>query len=89
MLKLKVKYFLSPEGAIYFPTWYEEIHKEASRQDGFINMKYEDEGNIFTIYLSFANQGKLDLWASTDKHAEFVALIEPHFIKPEEVEQLY
>lgn len=89
MLKLKVKYFLSPEGAIYFPAWYEEVLKEASTQDGFIKMRYEGEGNIFTIYLDFTSQEKLDLWASTDKHDEFVAQIETHFLKPEEVEQLH
>lgn len=89
MLNLKVKYFLSSEGGLSFPTWYDEVHKEVSLQDGFIKMRHESQGNNFTVYLSFTNQEKLELWAFTDKHDEFVAQIQAHFVKPEEVEQLY
>ena len=88
MLKLKIKYFLSPEGALSFPAWYDEVYQAVSRQDGFVKMRYEREGNNFVVYLSFTKQEKLDLWASTDTHDELVAKIETHFMKPEEVEQL-
>lgn len=89
ILKLKITYFLNPEGEAYFPTWYDEVHKEASQQDGFIKMWYVAEGNTFTVYLNFASQEHLDLWALTEGHDQLVANIEPHLIKPEEVERLY
>lgn len=89
MLKLKIKYSLTPEGVIYFPTWYGEVHTEASQQDGFIKMRYETEGSTFTVYLDFASQDHLDLWASTETHDELVAKIEPYLLKPEEVERLH
>jgi len=88
MLKLKIKYFLRPEGEAYFPTWYDEVHTEASKQNGFIKMRYEAERNHFTVYLDFASQVHLDLWASTDQHDELAAKIESYLIKPEEVEQV-
>jgi antibiotic biosynthesis monooxygenase (ABM) superfamily enzyme len=88
MLNLKVKYFLNPEGIAYFPAWYAEVYKEASQQSGFIKMRYESAGNTFTVFLSFLNEKSLESWASTVKHDEFVAQIEAHFIKPEEVEYL-
>jgi antibiotic biosynthesis monooxygenase (ABM) superfamily enzyme len=87
MLKLKIKYSLTPEGKTYFPAWYEEVHKEVAQQDGFIDMRYETEGNIFTVYLDFESQEHLDLWASTEVHDELVTKIAPHLMKPEEVER--
>jgi len=89
MLNLRVKYFLSPEGMLCFPIWYQELYKEVSQQAGFIKVRYEAEENIFTIYLSFANQKTLDHWASTAEHDQLVAQIEAYFIKPKEVEHHY
>lgn len=86
MLKIKAKYFLNEAGERYFSTWFNELCKETSKQEGFIEMSYEKEESNFTVYLSFTNQEKLNLWVSTDKHDEFVATIENYFIKPEEVE---
>lgn len=86
MLKLKVTYFLSPEGLSYFPTWYQEVFKETSKQEGFIEMKWENKGKNPVVYLDFTHQEKLDLWASTHTHDKLVAKIEPYFIRAEEVE---
>lgn len=88
MIQLKVTYFLNMPGLVYFPVWYDEVHKIASKQDGFIGMKYENGASSPIVYLFFTTQKKLDLWSSKDVHDKLVAMIEPYCIKPPKVEDL-
>lgn len=88
MLKLKVTYFLTPEGLAYFSTWQNKVFKETVKQDGFIDMRCENDGITPVVYLSFSNQETLDLWASTPQHDALVSLIEPYFIKPEDIKYI-
>lgn len=88
MLKLKINYFLNPKGEAYFPSWFEALRQEIGVQVGFIDIHYQQEGASITVFVSFENQEALDLWASTDRHDEFVNKIERYFLKPEEVIQM-
>ena len=86
MLKIKVKYFLSREGLNYFPTWYDEVLNMTATQDGYENMFLEMHGSNPVVFLYFENLQKLEKWASTQIHNDFVANIEKYFISPQEVE---
>lgn len=88
MLKLKINYFLNPEGESYFPSWFEELHQEIVGQVGFMDIHYKKEESSMAVFVSFENQVTLNLWASTDRHDEFVNKIEPYFLKSEEVIQI-
>lgn len=88
MLKLKISYFLNLKGEGYFPLWFEELRQKIDGQVGFVDIHYKKEEAFITVFLSFENQETLDLWASTDRHDEFVKKIEPYFLRPEEVVQI-
>ena len=86
MLIIKVKYFLNDAGLNYFPDWYEEVLRETSKQDGYINMNLEMEGDNPIVYLCFESEAKLDLWVAQKTHDELATKIETYFDKPQEVE---
>lgn len=88
MLKIKVTYFLNKKGMSYFPIWYAELQQEISKQKGFVGLRFEKDASGFSIFVSFTNQAMLNLWASTERHDEFVSKIELYFSRPEEVTEI-
>ncbi len=85
MLHLKVSYFLDDAGMKYFASWFDEVYKITSLQDGFKSMRYEHEANSPVVYLDFENQDTLDTWCDTPQHDQLASKIEQYFIKPPEV----
>lgn len=88
MLKLKVTYYLTPEGLEYFPVWYSEVLDEANQQPGFQRISYEKIGDTFVVCLCFQNEPMLDLWRDKDSHEALVAKIAPYFAQPPEVQEV-
>lgn len=86
MLHLKVTYFLSDHGKQYFPHWFDKVHKISALQDGFISIKYEQEQDIFIVYLVFESESKLDKWINQPQHDQLTTDIEKYFVRPLEVE---
>lgn len=78
MLEVKITYFLSNEGADYFPHWYAEVYAIASQQQGFSSMKVEYNATTPTVYLNFQNYETLALWKKHPEHDELVEKIN-HF----------
>ena len=83
MLKITVKYFLLPDGILYFDKWYEKVFNITSLQDGFISLNRNKEYPI--VYLCFENEEKLSAWSSTKIHDELATEIEPYFAQSPEV----
>ena len=87
MIKLKVTYYLTPEGLEYFPQWYGEVSEEASQQPGFQSIAYEKIGDTLLVCLCFQNEPMLDLWRDKDSHEALVGKIAPYFAQPPEVQE--
>jgi antibiotic biosynthesis monooxygenase (ABM) superfamily enzyme len=88
MIKLKVKYHLTPEGLLYFPAWYKACQEETSKQPGFVDMFMESESQIPIVHLHFQDERTLSEWTDREKHDEFVDQIQAHFSKPPEIYRL-
>jgi hypothetical protein len=89
MFKLKVQYFLSQEGLVYFPIWYEEVFKLTSQQDGFCNLSFQTaENEMPIVFLTFENEEKLKQWSSTEIHNCLADKIKSYFTQPMIVEIL-
>lgn len=85
IFKIKVKYFLTPEGLSYFPRWYKEVLQEVAYQIGFVDMTYTMSKRNPLVALSFINEAKLESWASTERHDERFEKIVTYFTQPVEV----
>lgn len=85
LIKLTIKYFLTPEGFDCFPMWVDEVKKAVSLQSGFVTIQhYQEQGNPVVV-LIFENSDKLNQWAETDVHDALYERIADHFLKPLEV----
>lgn len=85
MIKIQVRYYLSPTGMVWFPDWFERVYQATAPQEGFVNMNYHLEGPTALVNLDFRDQVTLDQWTETALHDQLAEQIEPFLIKTSDV----